>query len=84
MHQEHKCFIPKLPANKLASATLGNNSSEPQFKKQNSATANNSATKNARIIGKGKKGDEKEEENDDNDEELDILELEEILSDEDF
>ena len=58
--KENLITTPK--KNKLASATLGNNSSEPQFKKQNSATVNNSATKNARIIGKGKKGDEKEEE----------------------
>jgi len=63
--KENLITTPK--KNKLASATLGNNSSEPQFKKQNSATVNNSATKNAsRIIGKGKKGDEKEEEKEEN------------------
>ena len=62
--KENLITTPK--KNKLASATLGNNSSEPQFKKQNSATVNNSATKNARVIGKGKKGDEKEEEKEEN------------------
>jgi len=46
----------------LASSTLGNNSSEPQFRKNNNTY---SANKN-KIIGRGRKGDEKEEEKEEN------------------
>lgn len=63
--KENLITTPK--KNKLASASLGNTSSEINFKKQNSATANSSAAKNSRIIGRaGKKGEEKEEEKEEN------------------
>ena len=53
--------------NKLASTSLGNTSSEPQFKKQinPNAPGNNSATKN-KIQIRGKKGEDKEEEKEEN------------------
>ena len=58
--KENLITTPK--KSKLASASLGNTSSEIQFKKQNSATANSSAAKNNRVFGRGgKKGEENEE-----------------------
>lgn len=62
--KENLITTPK--KNKLASASLGNTSSELQFRKQHSATANNSATKNSKIVGRGKKAEDKEEEKEEN------------------
>ena len=63
--KENLITTPK--KSKLASASLGNTSSEIQFKKQNSATANSSAAKNSRVFGRGgKKGEEKDEEKEEN------------------
>ena len=57
--KENLITTPK--KNKLASSTLGNTSSEPQFKRNGTGTNQNSANK--RPVGRGRKGDEKEEEN---------------------
>lgn len=63
--KENLITTPK--KSKLASASLGNTSSEIQFKKQNSATANSSAAKNSRVFGRGgKRGEEKDEEKEEN------------------
>ena len=63
--KENLITTPK--KNKLASSTLGNTSSEPQFKKQLSAIVHGSATKASRILGRGgKKGEDKEEEKEEN------------------
>jgi hypothetical protein len=51
----------------LASSTLGNTSSEPQFKKSGAPTTGiTSATKNLKILNRGKKTDDKEEEKEEN------------------
>lgn len=52
--------------NKLASSTLGNNSSEPQFRRNGTGTNQSSATKNGKILARGKKHEDKEEEKEEN------------------
>lgn len=62
--KENLITTPK--KNKLASSTLGNTSSEQHFKKINSSTATNSASKNSKLVSRMKKGEEKEEEKEEN------------------
>ena len=54
--KENLIHTPK--KNKLASSTLGNTSSEPQFKKQSTTT---SATKTTKLAIRGKKGEDKDD-----------------------
>lgn len=62
--KENLITTPK--KNKLASSTLGNNSSEPQFRRNGTGTNQSSATKNGRILARGKKHDDKEDEKEEN------------------
>lgn len=52
--------------NKLASASLGNNSSEPQIRRNGTGTIQSSGAKNARILARGRRQDEKDEEKEEN------------------
>jgi len=52
--------------NKLASSSLGNNSSDPQFRRNGTGTNQGSAAKNGKILGRCRRNDEKDDEKEEN------------------